>query len=262
MGTMSRTIPCATWLMCTNRDDALLHRAISSCLAQTVQDFELVIVANGIHQQALVESLKKTYGTDPRVVVIGTSVRLLNFALNLGLHVARAPLVARMDADDVAMPNRLAIQLAYFDQRPKLAVLGSAYRLIDACDSDHGIVKLPILHNEIRKAFFFGNPICHPSVMLRRNVVLELGGYLGGQNAEDYDLWLRILMEEKWEIENLADPLISYNVEPNGAARRSLRAYANVAAAQWRNFIVTRDPRWMFGAIWTSAKSAVRANQA
>lgn len=69
-------------------------------------------------------------------------------------------------------------------------------------------------------------------------------------------------MEEKWEIENLADPLISYNVEPNGAARRSLRAYANVAAAQWRNFIVTRDPRWMFGAIWTSAKSAVRANQA
>lgn len=248
--------------MCTHREDVLLHRAVVSCLDQTLTDFELVLVANGPQQRLLVERLKQVYGHDRRVVVVGTSMCLLNFALDLGLHLARAEFVARMDADDVASPERLALQLAYMEQYPRVAVLGSDYELIDAEGGRHGTVHLPRGHSAIRRTLYLGNPICHPAVMLRREVVLGLGGYLGGQNAEDYDLWLRLLLDGRWEFANLPKALLSYNVVAGGAARRSRRAYANVSAAQWRNFLVTRDPRWLVGVLWSSVKSVVRANQA
>lgn len=252
--------PRVSWLMCTHREDALLHRAVASCLAQTMASFELVLVANGPLHEALVASLSQAYQHDPRVVVVGTPMCLLNFALDLGLHIARSDLVARMDADDVAHPERLARQVAYLERHARVAVLGSAYHLIDAAGRAHGTVNLPPDHASIRRAFYLRNPVCHPAVMLRRDVMLTLGGYLGGQNAEDYDLWSRLLLDGRWEFANLPEALLSYNIEP-GAARRSRRAYANVAAAQLRNFLVARDPRWLAGALISSAKSVVRANQ-
>ena len=98
--------------------------------------------------------------------------------------------------------------------------------------------------------------------MLRREVILAQGGYLGGQNAEDFDLWLRICLDDDLHFANLPEYLLSYNMDPGGAARRSRRAYANVAAAQCRNLLVTRDVRWLLGALLTTAKSLLRSNQA
>ena len=97
--------------------------------------------------------------------------------------------------------------------------------------------------------------------MLRREVILAKGGYLGGQNAEDYDLWLRICLDKDLYFANLPEFLLSYNVEPGGSARRSRRAYANVAAAQLRNLLLTGDTRWLLGAILTTVKSLLRSNR-
>ena len=92
-------------------------------------------------------------------------------------------------------------------------------------------------------------------------MVLRAGAYLGGRNAEDYDLWLRLAKDKQWRFANLASPLLSYNVSPDGAARRSREAYANVAGTQFRQFLVTRDVRWLVGATLSAAKSFALANR-
>jgi len=255
------TYPRVTWLLCTNRDDSLLHRAINSCLNQTVRDFELLIVVNGANVEKLVRQLTQVYANNHRVQIIGTPISFLNFSLSLGLHLAKAPFVARMDADDVSHPDRLAQQLEFMEKHPDVVVLGSSYQLIDQDGAIHGQINLPQTNDKIRKALKFSNPICHPTVMLRRSSILSIGGYLGGKYAEDYDLWLRIATHTKWHFANLAAPLVSYNVAPNGLARRSREAYANVAGAQLKQFLVTRDIRWLAGAAVTSIKSFLRSTR-
>ena len=253
--------PQVSWLLCTNRYDDLLHRAIRSCLEQSMQDFELLLMVNGPDVERLFMLLSRDYINENRVHVVSTPVCLLNFSLSFGLHLAKAPFVARMDGDDVSHPERLECQLAYMEANPSVAVLGSFYNLVDENGLFHGRVDLPVSDQDIRKSLQFRNPICHPSVMLRREVILSVGGYLGGRNAEDYDLWLRLAMTRKWKFANLHQPLLSYNVAPPGLARRSREAYANVASAQLRQFLVTRNTLWLIGAVVTVLKFFFRADR-
>lgn len=256
------TTPSVTWLMCTHRQDDFLHRAIQSCLQQTLSNFELLIVVNGIDATGIATALLERYAKDSRVRVVSTSLHLLNFSLSLGLHLARAPFVARMDADDVAVAERLAMQLAFMQSHPDVVVLGSAYQLIDEQENWCGKVDLPESDQQIRRSLFFRNPICHPSVMLRKAVVCQEGGYLGGQNAEDYDLWVRLAVNSEYKFANLATPLVKYRIDAKGLARRSRTAYANVAAAQMRNFIMTRRVRWLLGCCVMALKAFVYAIRA
>lgn len=255
------SMPRISWLLCTNQDHVLLRRAVLSCLEQSMADFELLIVVNGAQHNTLAHSLQEQYGGDSRVRVVSTPVHFLSFSLNLGLHLAQAPYVARMDADDVSHPDRLARQFDFMERHPSIAVLGSGYELIDKNGNVHGTVSPPQTDGDIRKALHYRNPICHPSVMLRKQAILQAGGYLGSMNAEDYDLWLRIALDPAWQFANLPAVLLSYNSELSGAARRSRQAYASVAAAQLRNFLVSHDPRWFVGVALSISKSVFRARQ-
>lgn len=254
--------PGVSWLLCTHRDDALLRRAVASCLAQTWEDFELLLVVNGPQWAQLLPVLSDAYAHDKRVRVVGTAVHLLNFSLSLGLHLARAPLVARMDADDVAHPERLARQVAFMNAHPEVTVLGSSCRLIDQQGREVGHIDALEADRDIRRAMHYRNPMCHPSVMLRRDPVRAIGGYLGGRNAEDYDLWVRLANAGMARFANLPEPLLDYNASPSGQARRSRAAYANVAGTQWREFLITRDLRWLLGSLITMAKAFFLANRA
>jgi cellulose synthase/poly-beta-1,6-N-acetylglucosamine synthase-like glycosyltransferase len=226
-----------------------------------MRDFELLLIVNGQESAQIAGQLMNTLAKDDRVRIVNTSVHLLNFSLTLGLHLSGAPFIARMDADDVAHPERLASQLAFMERYPDVAVLGSSYQLIDENGKIKGQVKTPQTDYEIRKALRFRNPICHPSVMMRRDPILQLGGYLGGKNAEDYDLWLRLARDQRWKFANLPESLLSYNVAPDGTARRSREAYANVAGAQFRQFLIQRDLRWLMGALASSLKSFLFAKR-
>ncbi len=253
--------PLVTWILCTDREDSLLHRAIKSCLYQTVSNFELILVVNGQQSERIHSVLTDAYLFDPRIRVVATPTYMLNFSLSLGLHLARAPYVARMDSDDVSHPERLEKQLSYMQNNEDVAVLGSSYHLIDATGSVQSTMNSLQEDQEIRKALVLHNPICHPSVMLRREAILEVGGYLGGRNAEDYDLWLRLLLHRRWRFASLPEPLLSYNASPTGAARKSRDAYANVAGAQFRQFLLTKNPTWLLGATISSVKVFFRAKR-
>jgi hypothetical protein len=181
----------------------------------------------------------------------------LTFSLSLGLHQCRAPLIARMDSDDVSHSSRLEIQMREMMARPELAVLGTAYDVIDSAGQIVERVSLPGDDATIRSALLRRNPICHPSVMFRRDVVTEVGGYLGSVYAQDYDLWIRIARRSTWCFGNLPDALLRYRREGVGDARRSRRAYAAVAASQWRCFVEGAGVQWAGAALVSAAKGLV-----
>jgi len=258
---MQSSAPVVTWLLCTNRADSLLWRAIDSCLFQTFTDFELLIITNGSDATSLARQIENRYINDGRLRVFASDIKLLNFNLSLGVWKARGRYIARMDADDVAVSDRLAAQVSFMDKHPEVIVLGSSYELVDANGRIHGKVNLPCSDSEIRQMLFTSNPFCHPSVMLRRKSIADAGAYLGGRNAEDYDLWSRLsLMHTEASIfANLSESLVRYNVDPSGVARRSREAYSNVAACQLRSFLMTGQWRWLRASILTVGKLIFRS---
>jgi cellulose synthase/poly-beta-1,6-N-acetylglucosamine synthase-like glycosyltransferase len=254
--------PAVSWLLCTHVINDQLRQALHSCLDQTFSDFEVVVVANGPVAEDVATAVHGWFEGDSRVRVFTTEVRHLIFSLSLGLHHARAPLVARMDADDLSKPDRLERQVAFMRAHPEVCVLGSAYEVIDNEGRAQATVRLPTNDAQIRAALVWGNPLCHPSVMFRRKAVLAVGGYLGSLHAEDYDLWARLSVDAENHFANLEDVVLSYRSVGVGMARRSRFAYATVAAAQLRNFINGQGVRWLAAAFLTSVKAMLRSSPA
>lgn len=252
-------LPAVSWLLGTHVADALLRDALQSCLDQTFTDFELLVVANGPQAQAVADQVQQWFGQDPRLRVLVTPIRFLTFSLNYGLHHARAPLVARMDSDDVCPPDRLAKQVAHFNAHPEVSVLGSSYQIIDGKGERLNVMRLPLDDASIRLAMRWTNPLCHPSVMFKRQVVLEAGGYMGGLHAEDYDLWLRLSANPQIRFANLSDVGLYYRSQGIGPARRSRRAYASVASAQLRHGMEGQGWSWLLSTLMNVIKAVIRS---
>jgi hypothetical protein len=121
-------------------------------------------------------------------------------------------------------------------------------------------VSVPTNDKLIRRALFHGNPLCHPTVMFRRDVVLAAGGYLGGLHAEDYDLWSRLALNSTLHFANLSDVCLGYRVIGVGAARHSRWAYASVAASQLRNFLIGAGLLWGVSAFLSVIKLLIRSD--
>jgi glycosyltransferase involved in cell wall biosynthesis len=251
-------IPAVSWVLCTHVANEQLRLALNSCLDQTFTDFELLVVANGESAEKIAEQVKQWVGTDARLRVLSTEVRHLPFSLSLGLHHARAEFVARMDSDDLSKPERLQRQVKFMHSHPDVAVLGSCYELIDSSGHVLRQVRLPLDDTHIRRAMHWSNPICHPTVMFRKNVVLTAGGYVGGLQAEDYDLWTRLATSKNVKFANLNEICLSYRAIGAGPARGARAAYASVAAAQVRAFLMGEGIGWLFGAMATTFKLILR----
>ena len=119
----NETTPTVTWLVAAHIANDHLKTALESCLNQTFSDFECLVIANGTDATQVAEQVTTWFGSDDRLRVITTAVRHLNFSLSLGLHLARGSLIARMDAGDVSLPNRLTHQLNFMSSNPSVTVL-------------------------------------------------------------------------------------------------------------------------------------------
>lgn len=184
-----------------------LRAAIDSVRAQTIGDWELLVVEDPPPSAAreLVVSYK-----DSRIRHHVRSARSsLAEALNEGIALCSAPLVARLDSDDLCRPDRLAAQVAHLDAHAGTAVVGSSLTIIDEAGAVIGHRRLPTDAAEIARTLRRYNCVAHPSVMFRREVVVREGGYAAGWSPEDYDLWCR-LTNAGHKIENVGDELVSY----------------------------------------------------
>ena len=179
------------------RDAAeFLGQCLSSLAAQTLEDHEVVAVDDGSTDGSRA-ALDAVARADPRVRVLPAEGRGLVAALATALREARGPLVARMDADDVAHPERLAVQCSRLEADASTDILGSRVRLVGAASGNEGMrayvewQNALLDHAAIVRDLFVESPIVHPSVMARTAILRALGGYRDVDWPEDYDLWLR-----------------------------------------------------------------------
>jgi glycosyltransferase involved in cell wall biosynthesis len=187
-----------------------LADAVESILEQTFTDFEFIIINDGSTDGSL-QILQHYAQLDSRIHLISRKNRGLVSTLNEGLALAKAPLLARMDADDIAYPERFFVQKEFLDRNPGHLLLGSRVLIID--DENDPICEMGSYykHNDIVEGLLSrqGQLIYHPSVMFRTKDVLALGGYRNKYpHVEDLDLFLRIA--EKGQIGNLDTVLIKY----------------------------------------------------
>jgi len=206
---MSRR-PLVTVLMSTYNDAPYLAESVGSVLGQTFGDFEFLIVDDGSADgtRDLLGALR-----DPRVRVMRNVENLgLTRSLNLGLGAASGQFVARMDADDVCLPERLARQVEFLRSRPDVGIVGCSRELIDECGRFVAHAQAAEVDVRIRWKCLLGNPFAHPAVMLRLDV-LDRNGLRYDEHfrtAQDYELWTRLLTVTRGA--NLREPLLKYRL--------------------------------------------------
>ncbi|MBV8781276.1 MAG: glycosyltransferase [Phycisphaerae bacterium] len=170
-----------------------IAKAVESILAQTFTDFELIIVNDG-STDGTEAILRKFEKQDSRIRLISRPNTGYIIALNEALGLARGELVARMDGDDISLPRRFERQVAFLREHPDVNVVGGRVEIIDSSGRLILRPETPLHDAELQAALLEGrNVMGHPSIMARRQAIVDCGGYDGATwPAEDLDLWLRM----------------------------------------------------------------------
>lgn len=170
-----------------------LDDAIDSVLTQDFSDFEFLLIDDASTDRSP-EIIQSYAQRDARIRLIENPQNIgLTRSLNKGMRAARAEFVARLDADDIAAPQRFSQQYRYLVKQPECTVVGSVAHLIDVRGQPQGQTDW-FSDGALAAQLFFFNSLAHSSVMFRREPILALGGYDDDfTRAQDYDLWLRCL---------------------------------------------------------------------
>jgi GT2 family glycosyltransferase len=231
---MSET-PAVSVVMSVRGGERFLAAAIESVLAQTLTDLELVVMDDGSSDSSP-QILAAYASSDERVLVHRHEHAGLATSLNRGIGHARSPLIARLDADDVARPRRLELQVAHLAQNSGVGLVGGAVAFIDDDGRRFAEARYPETDAEIRRAFASTTPFVHSAVTMRREAFDAVGGYRAAfPHAEDLDLWLRIGAVS--ELANLAETVVAYRIHSRQSTvteleRQSLSALG--ARVAWR----------------------------
>jgi glycosyltransferase involved in cell wall biosynthesis len=231
--------PMISVVMSVFNGERFLRDAVESILQQTLREFEFIIIDDGSsdHSASILDSYQSD---DARVKVYHHEHSGLIASLNEGCRLAQSKYIARMDADDIASNDRLKRQLDFMDAHPEIAVVGGAVEWIDATGSSLGTHRYPAEDRQIKATLLEGSALWHPTVMLRREAFVLVGGYRSiVVDAEDYDLWLRIA--DRFQLANLEDVILKYRLHPSQVSMRKTAQQtlgllaAQVAALSRRN---------------------------
>lgn len=209
--------------------------AIQSMLNQTVKTNDFVIVCDGPLTKDLENVLQKYEEAFPEII---KAVRLphnvgTGLALNEGLGHCRNELIAKMDSDDISVPNRCEQQLKEFEKNSKLTVLGGYIKeFIDEPNNPISQRIVPCDNIGIRKYAKRRQPFNNVTVMYKKSAVIKVGAYKELTRSEDYDLYVRIL-GANYYCENIAETLVNVRIKDKGMDRR-------VSSAAYKGFIYTR----------------------
>lgn len=204
-------MPKISVIMPAYNAEKYIAEAINSILGQTFEDFEFIILNDCSKDRT--EEIILSY-TDPRIVYVKNEENMgVARTLNKGLELAKGEYIARMDADDISLPERFAKQVAFLEKNDDIAVLSTNLN----CFNENGILSDGWTVSEpeqMKVDMLFSCGLAHPSVMMRANVIQNLGGYNPDFNGlEDYELWCRVLEHHK--ITTLPDVLLQYRIHGN-----------------------------------------------
>jgi glycosyltransferase involved in cell wall biosynthesis len=203
-------MPAISVILACYNTERYIAQAVKSILAQTFRDFELILIDDGSTDRSP-EICKQFAAENSRVRLISRPNKGLTRTLNEGLSLATAPLIARMDADDISLPTRFEKQVAYLNEYPECVCVGSRVTLIDPYDSPISVTDHKLDHDGIEADLLkgVGWAVVHPAAMMRTDAVRRVGGYREQfSTSQDLDLWLRLA--EIGKLANLAEPLVQY----------------------------------------------------
>lgn len=238
---MSSPAPAVSVLMSVHDGAPWIARAVASVLAQTERDLELIVIDDG-STDATPALLAAEH--DARLRVHRQERTGLTRALNRALGLARADLIARLDADDTALPERLARQRAFLAAHPEVGVLGTAARELDVAGALVRTLCPPVDDAALRRALIRANPFVHSSMMVRRALLVQARGYDETLPvAQDYELWMRLAGVTR--LANLAEVLVERRLGPGRVSiereEDRLRAEARL---RWRAVARGAYPPW------------------
>jgi len=211
-------IPRVSVVMSVCNGEKYLEEAVESILNQTFRDFEFIIVDDG-SLDASPRLLALYKQRDPRVLIHRfDDNRGLSTALNSGIERARGEYIARMDADDISLPNRLQEQVAFMDARPEIGVCGSWVELIGLKNGEEW--KYPTSHEAIYASTLFANTLVHSSVIMSASLLKKyaLAYDENVRYAQDYELWSRAVSLARFA--NMDQILLRYRVHAQGTGSR------------------------------------------
>lgn len=189
--------------------------AIASILQQTYTQFELLIIDDGSTDNSL-QVIQNAIGNDIRVKLVSRENKGLSFTLNEAAQITSSDYYARMDADDIALPNRLEKQVQFIEKH-KVDICGTWHQLFGA---QKNVVPFPETEDEIRCGLLFNSPFSHPTVILKTEVIKKLGYRTEFNGAEDYDLWERAL-RAGYRAYNIPEVLYLYRIHPEQVSSAS-----------------------------------------
>ncbi len=197
-----------------------LKQAVDSILQQTFEDFEFLIIDDGSTDQSL--QILQFYATkDKRIKLTSRPNKGLVASLNEMISQAQGEFLARMDADDISLSDRLARQINFLESHPDVVCVGGAYELIDSKNRLLTTISVLCDDEDIQKQALVGHTsLSHPTVVMRRTAVIQAGGYNPTMlPVEDLDLWLRL--GEIGKLSNLEQPVLKYRLHSKSISEKN-----------------------------------------
>lgn len=216
MNTKKNTQPLVSVVMPVHNAGLFLSEAIESILAQTYTNFELIIVddASTDNSPTIIQRFHKKY---PKKIRVYTLIHALGQsgdpATDFGMRQAKGDYIAKMDADDIAVPQRLERQVAFLEQNKEIFLVGSHAEIIDKNGKKIGIKKTPLNSKKIYNSFFLYCNVIHPSIMFRNNFA---GNFytIKFPYFNEYYTFFKLMRQGK-KFANIAQPLILYRIHGN-----------------------------------------------
>ena len=204
--------PLISVVMSVYNGEQFLAEAIESILHQSWQDFEFIIVDDA-SRDATPQILELYQKQDDRIHLLRNEVNSgLGCSLQKGVEVARGRFIARMDADDISLPDRFEKQLNYLFSHPEIKILGGNHTITDENGKETSFLIYPKKSSLIRWNMLLGNGliVSNSAAMMERGFIISLGGYSSLRAAQDFDLWTRTFWMDPFPIANLEDCLLAY----------------------------------------------------
>ncbi len=213
--------PLVSVVMSVYNGEEYLSDAIESILSQTMEELELIIIDDGSSDASL-ELIKGYKRQDARIVLISRENRGLIASLNEGIGQARGKYIARMDADDISLSERLQVQVDFMEQNPNIGLSGTWIEAFDESGTKV-IGRYSVDHPMLRCELLFSSPFAHPSVMMRSELLRDNGlsydkAYV---DAEDYELWYRCAKVTR--LANIPQVLLRYRLLAQSVTRKADR---------------------------------------
>jgi Glycosyl transferase family 2 len=231
--------PSITVLLTVYNGKQYIGEAVESILSQTYADFEFLVIDDGSDDNSadIVASF-----SDPRIVLVRLDHGGLVTALNSGLSRAKGEFIARMDADDRARPNRLAVQHAFLKANTDIDIVCSDIATITVNGRFSGKQTQSLLNNDLlRQGLLYQRtikPVVHPTIMMRQEVAAKLGGYRQFETSQDHDFWLRAV--DRFQIRRINEVLLDYRIYDGGMSRTKVVGQATNSGMSALNYLVRR----------------------